>query len=930
MSPQAGSRLGPYELLAPIGAGGMGEVWRGKDTRLDRSVAVKILPAAFAEDEERRQRFEREAKAISSLNHPHICTLFDVGHEGDAHFLVMELLEGEVLADRLQKGPLPLDQVVKLGAQVADALTAAHKQGIVHRDLKPGNVVLTKTGAKLLDFGLARTGAGLGGPSGSTELPTEMKPLTTAGTILGTFQYMAPEQLEGAEADARTDIFALGALLYEMATARRAFEGKSKTSLIAAILASQPPPISSVQPVMPPALDHVVKKCLEKDPDDRWQSAHDVASELRWIGEAGSQAGVPATLSLRRRSRERLAWGLAALLAAATAGLAVRPPATPGPADRGLPRHARAARREHADPVRRARHGPVSRREAARLRRDRGRRQQEDLGPRPQRDDGPPAAGDIRGVVSLLVARRPVPRLLCRREAEAHRPARRVAAGDRGGAFRARRQLGRGRRHPLLAEPPLGDSPRSRPSGGTPAPVTRFDPRRRRHTAGRISFRTAGTSSIRCARARPGQARGRPAHARLARLSDETQLLIDDATNAAYVEPGYLLYGRSGNLYAWRFDAGSRRLIGQPVPVVEEKLSLWEPKDLAVLSASDSGTIVYLPEAVPKTTLQWYDAGGRALGTLGAPGFYATPRISPDGKKVAFGLVESNRTPSDLWILDLQYERTFRLTQKSGSYFGACLVPRLEPPGLRLPAQGRPGPLRPVAARRGRRRSCSTRRRTGRPPAAGCPTASPSSSPSRTRRRIDDINALSLGDEPEAARPARNALQRERSRSLAGRPVDRVRLGRNGPRRGQHPARLGVLRAVADLDRGRLAAALARGRPGAVLRFARRVPDGGLDRDAARLPSGTAAKAVSAAGAAGARHARLRGRDARRQALPAERAGHRPLERRLPRDRELAVPPRADRRLRGASGWARRSPGATLPRAKTAPRGPRSPGRSPA
>ncbi len=241
---QAGSRLGPYELLAPIGAGGMGEVWRGKDTRLDRSVAVKILPAAFAEDEERRQRFEREAKAISSLNHPHICTLFDVGHEGDVHFLVMELLEGEVLADRLQKGPLPLDQVVKLGAQVAEALSAAHKQGIVHRDLKPGNVVLTKTGAKLLDFGLARTGAGLGGPSGSTELPTEMKPLTTAGTVLGTFQYMAPEQLEGAEADPRTDIFALGALLYEMATARRAFEGKSKTSLIAAILASQPPPIS--------------------------------------------------------------------------------------------------------------------------------------------------------------------------------------------------------------------------------------------------------------------------------------------------------------------------------------------------------------------------------------------------------------------------------------------------------------------------------------------------------------------------------------------------------------------------------------------------------------------------------------------------------------------------------------------------------------
>jgi eukaryotic-like serine/threonine-protein kinase len=323
MSLQSGSRLGPYELQAPIGAGGMGEVWRGRDTRLDRSVAVKILPATFAQDEDRRARFEREAKAISSLNHPHICTLFDVGRDGETHFLVMELLEGEALADRLRKGSLPLEQVLKFGAQVSDALDAAHRQGIVHRDLKPGNVVLTKSGAKLLDFGLARTSTGLGGVSGSTEMPTEARPLTAAGTVLGTFQYMAPEQLEGAEADGRTDIFALGALLYEMATGKRAFEGKSKTSLIAAILSQQPPPISQVAPVMPPALDHVVRKCLEKDPDDRWQSARDVASELRWIAEAGSQAGVPASLALRRKSRERVAWVLAAgCAAAATLGFA--------------------------------------------------------------------------------------------------------------------------------------------------------------------------------------------------------------------------------------------------------------------------------------------------------------------------------------------------------------------------------------------------------------------------------------------------------------------------------------------------------------------------------------------------------------------------------------------------------------------------------
>ena len=307
----AGSRLGPYEIVAPLGAGGMGEVFRGRDTRLGRDVAIKILPEGFAQNEQFRARFEREAKTISSLNHPNICTLFDVGHEDGTHFLVMELIEGESLADRLHKGPLPLDQLLRYGAQVADALHRAHKQGIVHRDLKPGNVMLTKTGAKLLDFGLARPASESAAVQGMTDL-TQAKPLTQEGTILGTFQYMAPEQLEGQEADARTDIFALGALLYEMATGKPAFEGSSRTSLIAAIVSSHPAPISSVIPMAPPALDHFVRKCLEKDPDDRWQSAHDVASELRWLSEAGSQAGIPTTVTMRRKTREKLAWAIAA------------------------------------------------------------------------------------------------------------------------------------------------------------------------------------------------------------------------------------------------------------------------------------------------------------------------------------------------------------------------------------------------------------------------------------------------------------------------------------------------------------------------------------------------------------------------------------------------------------------------------------------
>jgi eukaryotic-like serine/threonine-protein kinase len=308
----AGTRLGPYEVVAPIGAGGMGEVWRGRDTRLDRSVAIKILPANFAENAQFKLRFEREAKAISQLNHPNICTLYDVGDS----YIVMELLDGESLADKLAKGPLPLEQVLRYGNQIADALDKAHKQGIVHRDLKPGNVMITKSGAKLLDFGLAKSARGVIDGDGATE----HKPLTQEGTILGTFQYMAPEQLEGSQADARTDIFALGTLLYEMATGRRAFEGKTKTSLIAAIVSSEPAPMSQIQPLMPAALEHVVRKCLAKDPEDRWQSAHDIAEELRWISEAGSQAGVATPLSIRRRTRERLAWA-AAVVVALVAGI---------------------------------------------------------------------------------------------------------------------------------------------------------------------------------------------------------------------------------------------------------------------------------------------------------------------------------------------------------------------------------------------------------------------------------------------------------------------------------------------------------------------------------------------------------------------------------------------------------------------------------
>ncbi len=307
-----GSRLGPYEVTAQLGAGGMGEVYRARDSRLDRTVAIKVLPARLSSDPRFRERFEREAKAISSLTHPHICTLYDVGSQDGTDYLVMEYLEGESLAERLAKGPLPIDQVIRYGTEVAEALERAHRAGIVHRDLKPGNVVITKGGAKLLDFGLAKfSQTGQSDPHAATAAMTSAKPLTEEGTVLGTFQYMAPEQIEGRDADPRTDIFALGVLLYEMATGKRAFEAKTRASLIASILDRDPPPISAVQPLTPPALERVIRMCLHKDPDERWQSAHDVAAELKWIASTSTETIGPG---VKRRARRSLLRSAAILL----------------------------------------------------------------------------------------------------------------------------------------------------------------------------------------------------------------------------------------------------------------------------------------------------------------------------------------------------------------------------------------------------------------------------------------------------------------------------------------------------------------------------------------------------------------------------------------------------------------------------------------
>jgi eukaryotic-like serine/threonine-protein kinase len=321
MSLAPGTTLGPYEILSPLGAGGMGEVYRARDTRLERTVAIKILPQEMSRDPLHKQRFEREAKTISSLNHPHICVLHDVGSQDGLSYLVMECLEGETLAKRLENGPLPLEQVLKFGAQVADALDKAHRIGLVHRDLKPGNIMLTATGAKLLDFGLAKPAVASSEAATMTATLTQSTPRTREGTIVGTFQYMSPEQVEGKDLDGRSDIFSLGVVLYEMITGQRAFEGKSSLSVASAILEKEPTPISTIKPATPLGLDHIVKRCLAKEPEQRWQSASDLKSELNWIAESGSPAAAVAAVGQRKKSQGLVPWTAVVIVAAVLVAL---------------------------------------------------------------------------------------------------------------------------------------------------------------------------------------------------------------------------------------------------------------------------------------------------------------------------------------------------------------------------------------------------------------------------------------------------------------------------------------------------------------------------------------------------------------------------------------------------------------------------------
>lgn len=651
MSIEAGTQLGPYTIVSRIGAGGMGEVWRATDTRLDRSVAIKVLPETLATDEQFRARFEREAKTISSLNHPHICTLFDVGQHNGTHFLVMELIEGESLADRLEKGALPAEQVIRLGAEIAEALDRAHRQGVIHRDVKPGNVMLTKSGVKLLDFGLARAGVEASPIQGLTEMPTQAKPLTQEGMILGTFQYMAPEQLEGQEADARTDIFALGALLYEMATGKRAFEGTSRTSLIAAIVSSQPTPISQVVPMTPPALDHVVRRCLEKDPQDRWQSAHDIASELRWISGAGSQAGVAAPVTLRRKSRERLAWSLAAIAAVVAVAMGVflaRPE---------LPRRTIESAITTPPNTQVAFYGGVS------------------ISP----DGKTFAFVDTRSANTVWIRGLDTPsfRRLEGTEDAAHlfwSPDSRKIGFFSNGALKtvdvqggavtvvAEARVGRGASWSadgtiVFTPGTLGPLLRVPAGGGSPAPLTTLRPD---DTSHRSPFFLPDGKTFVFLAVNQDSAKTAVCQASLDRPEDIKEIFKSPSA-AQFVLPDFLLYIRNNRLLAQRYDSERAVVVSEPV-VLSDRVGVNDRQSGNFSAANDGTLLVQRGAAFQLSQLLWVDRSGNQEGTIAEPGLFFSPSLSRDGRRLAVDVTSPDTGQGDLWIYELTRNASTRLT----------------------------------------------------------------------------------------------------------------------------------------------------------------------------------------------------------------------------------------------------------------------------
>jgi serine/threonine protein kinase len=654
-----GAKLGPYEILSKIGAGGMGEVYRARDTRLERTVAIKVLPSEFSRRAEFRKRLEREARTLSSLVHPHICSLYDVGQQDGADFLVMEYLEGETLGQRLLKGALPARQVLQYGIEIADALERAHRHGIIHRDLKPGNIMLTKDGAKLLDFGLARVEA-TAAPSNETLtlLETQDHKLTEKGVVLGTFQYMAPEQLEGKEADARTDIFALGAVIYEMATGKAAFSGSNRTSLITAILASEPPAMTSLQPLTPPALERVVKTCMAKDPDTRWQSAQDLKLQLEWIAEGGSQAGLPAPVAARRRSREKIAWTLVALLTVAAVvfgiGFLKRAPKSP-------PRVSFAINPPPGLVFPDMMEFAVSPdgRQVAFIPSD-GQiwmQRLDEFVPRklPGTDGGESIfwSPDSRFIafhsnnkLKRFDPARDRPEILC----DTDKP---YSTLNQDGVVLA------GGENPITS---------LKIENCKQEQVTQLDSAQGEFEHAYPAFLPGSRSFLYVILSRGKEDETTVPALYMGSLgSTEKHLLLQKASNAEYVSPGYIVFAPGGDLTAQVLDMQRMQLTGEAFPLHESRVAYSEGGAVASFSVSENGVLVYQPEVPPVNQLRWMDRSGKKVGEAMPPGVFQRLRLSADGKNILLARVEPGTHRADFWKFDINRKIWIRLTAHSST-----------------------------------------------------------------------------------------------------------------------------------------------------------------------------------------------------------------------------------------------------------------------
>ena len=660
----SGTKLGPYEIQCPLGSGGMGEVYRARDTRLDRSVAVKILPAHLSDQPEAGERFEREARTISSLSHPNVCQLHDVGEQNSVRYLVMELLEGETLAERLRRGPMPLDQVLRYGAEIAQGLDAAHRRGVVHRDLKPGNIMLTKTGAKLMDFGLAKGTSAANAVS--TELTATMtsspaSPLTQQGTIVGTFQYMAPEQVEGKEADARSDIFSLGAVLYEMTSGKRAFEGKTLVSVAAAIMEKEPEPIRT-QAVTPPALDRLIRKCLAKDPDARWQSAGDLASELKWITDSGASSAWQAVSPKNPARRALLPWVVVAVALIAAIVLSVVQ--STGRANKSL------VRTQIASPdkfefnfVGDSGGPPVISPDGTRLifsARFQGKtqlflRSMESLVPQPIPGtddatypfwspdsssigffaDGKLKRMEIAGGAAIVVCE---------------------AAMARGGGWSSKGTI----LFTPMINTPLYQVPAA---GGTPVAVTKLS---EKYTTHRFpTFLPDGEHFLYVAANHAAPTNGETAVFWASLDGKQNKLVILSPSSVVYAS-GYLLYVRQNGLMTQPFDPSTGEFKG-PAAALNDDVQVDNTIWRGTFTASENGTLIYQPgPAETGMRLAWYDINGKRAGYVGDPDDYYQVELSPDDKKVAAAVGAYNYV---IWVYDIARNTRTRLTFGNAAYY---------------------------------------------------------------------------------------------------------------------------------------------------------------------------------------------------------------------------------------------------------------------